>query len=87
MNSLNKNWITEKHIDFEYKKYVLLAYLQHVSENFTENKLYPFLADLVEHYRNLKFLKDSKKNLFEKFPGRISKTDFEQFQLIYEKIV
>jgi hypothetical protein len=87
MNSLNKNWITEKYIDFEYKKYVLLAYLQHVSENFTENKLYPFLADLVEHYRNLRFLKDSKKNLFEKFPGRISKTDFEQFQLIYEKIV
>lgn len=87
MNSLNKNWITEKHIDFEYKKYMLLAYLQHVSENFTENKLYPFLADLVEHYRNLKFLKDSKKNLFEKFPGRISKADFEQFQLIYEKIV
>jgi hypothetical protein len=87
MVSLNKNWITEKHIDFEYKKYVLLAYLQHVSDNFTENKLYPFLADLVEHYRNLKFLKDSKKNLFEKFPGRISKADFEQFQLIYEKIV
>ncbi len=87
MTALNKNWITEKYIDFEYKKYVLLAYLQHVSENFTENKLYPFLSDLVEHYRNLKFLKDSKKNLFEKFPGRISKTDFEQFQLIYEKIV
>ena len=87
MNSLNKNWITEKYIDFEYKKYILLAYLQHVSESFTENKLYPYLADLVEHYRNLKFLRESKKNLFEKFPGRISKADFEQFQLIYEKIV
>lgn len=87
MNSLSKNWITERHIDFEYKKYVLLAYLQHVSENFTENKLYPFLSDLVEHYRNLRFLKDSKKNLFEKFPGRVSRADFEQFQFIYEKIV
>ena len=36
MQFLDKNWITENHIDFEYKKYVLLAYLQHVSEHFTE---------------------------------------------------
>jgi hypothetical protein len=86
MESLSKNWITESHIDFEYKKYLLLAYLQHVSDNFTEHRLYPFLSDLVEHYRNLKVLKDNKKNLFESFPGRAKTVDFEQFKIIYEKL-
>ncbi len=87
MQFLNKNWITENQIDFEYKKYILLAYLQHVSDNFTEYKLYPYLSDLVEHYRNLKSLKDNKKTLFNLFPERMKSADLEQFKLIYEKIV
>jgi len=86
MESLSKNWITESHIDFEYKKYVLLAYLQNVSDNFTEHRLYPFLSDLVDHYRNLKVLKDNKKNLFESFASRAKAVDFEQFKIIYEKL-
>ena len=84
---LNKNWITENHIDFEYKKYVLLAYLQHVSENFTEQRLYPYLSDLVEHYRNLRVLRENKQQLFTQFPERMVKADLEQFKLMYEKIV
>lgn len=87
MEFLNKNWITENRIDFEYKKYVLLAYLQHVSENFTEYRLYPYLSDLVEHYRNLKSLKDNKNHLYNLFPGRVKTADMEQFKIIYEKMV
>src|SRR6185369_12346907 len=86
MESLSKNWITESHIDFEYKKYILLAYLQHVSDNFTEHRLYPFLSDLVEHYRNLKVLQDNKRNLLESFPARAKTMDLEQFKIIYEKL-
>ena len=85
MQFLNKNWITENQIDFEYKKYVLLAYLQHVSENFTEYRLYPYLSDLIEHYRNLKSLKDNKNHLYNLFPERMKGADLEQFKLIYEK--
>jgi len=87
MESLSRNWITEKYIDFEYKKYMLLAYLQHVSENFSDQRLYPYLSDLVEHYRSLKRIKDNKKNLFEKFPERLNGADIEQFKLMYEKMV
>lgn len=86
METLSKNWITESHIDFEYKKYVLLAYLQHVSDNFTEHRLYPFLSDLVEHYRSLKVLKDNKKSLFESFTARAKTIDLEEFKIIYEKL-
>ncbi len=87
MQFLNKNWITENQIDFEYKKYILLAYLQHVSDNFTEYRLYPYLSDLIEHYRNLKSLKDNKQNLYNLFPERMKGADLEQFKLISEKIV
>ncbi len=87
MDKLSSNWITENHIDFEYKKYVLLAYLQHVNENFTENKLYPSLAELMTHYRNVMALRDSKKNFFDSIPERIASADFKNFKLVYEKIL
>ncbi|MFM9027508.1 MAG: hypothetical protein ACKOQ6_05885 [Bacteroidota bacterium] len=87
MDALNRNWITESHIDFEYKKYLLLAYLQHVSANFLENRLYPYLSDLVAHYRDLKALKEEKNHLFNQFPERLSAPDMDHFRLIYEKMV
>ena len=87
MTSLSKNWITETHIDFEYKKYLLLAYLQQVSENFTENKLYPHLGELVSHYRNVVALRDNKKTLFDSFPERMLQADFRNLKMFYEKIL
>ena len=87
MNPLAKNWLTEKHIDFEYKKYVLLAYLQDVDEFFDSNCLYPHLADLISHYKNLIALKENKNNLYNKFPNKITSADFNNFKLVYEKIL
>ncbi len=87
MERLNKDWITEKHIDFEYKKYVLLAYLQHVSECFRTVRLYPPLADLVEHYRTVKSIKENKQQLSSNFPHRLIGFDSEHFRLQYEAIV
>ncbi len=84
---LSANWITEKHIDFEYKKYLLLGYLQRVSERFTESRLYPALSELVSHYRNVVAIRDNKKNLFESFPERLTGTDLSKFNMIYEKLV
>lgn len=83
---LSDNWITEQHIDFEYKKYLLLAYLQHVSERFEEIRLYPALSELVKHYRNLVALRDQKKNLFDAFPEKLTQTDLQHFKLVYEKL-
>ncbi|CAN5367027.1 hypothetical protein BH11BAC2_BH11BAC2_07660 [soil metagenome] len=86
MEKLSENWITENRIDFEYKKYLLLAYLQHVSEKFDETRLYPALGELVQHYRNLVSLRDQKKNLFDSFPEKLSQADFSNFKLVYEKL-
>jgi len=87
MTSLSKNWITEKLIDFEYKRYLLLAYLQQVSEHFGEARLYPSLSELIEHYKNVVALKENKKSLYDSFPERMSSADLSNFRLIYEKIL
>ena len=87
MKDLHKDWLTQGVIDFEYKKYILLAYLQNVKESFNDKKLYPYLSDLLFHYNNLQYIKENKKLLRENFPKQISKADFEKLQLMYDEIV
>lgn len=87
MTQLTPNWITEGLIDVEYKKYVLLAYLQHISKNFDERKIYPFLADLIVHYRNLITLKENKQSVKQTFSRHIKKIDLENFRIEYEKLM
>lgn len=84
---LDKDWLTQGLIDFEYKKYILLAYLQNIKKHFDKVQLYPALSDLVFHYHNLLEFKKNKTLIFEKFPRQISKADFEKLKLNYEKIV
>lgn len=85
MATLHPNWLTEGLLDFEYKKYILLAYLQEVGKNFDEKKLYPKLSELVEHYRNLKTFSDTKTSVANEFPKEISKLDFEKFKVEYQQ--
>ncbi|MDX2196455.1 MAG: hypothetical protein NW207_08555 [Cytophagales bacterium] len=87
MKSLTNNWLTEGLIDFEYKKYILLAYLKEVKNNFDRYKLYPMFSDLIFHYQNLLILRDQKQLLKENFPERLSNTDFENMKVLYEKII
>ncbi len=87
MERLSKDWITENHIDFEYKKYVLLAYLQHVDASFRSVKLYPALADLIEHYKMAKAIKENKSSIAAHFPHRLKGIDGEHFRLEYEKVI
>lgn len=87
MKKLDENWLTKGHIDFEYKKYMLLAYLQSVEKNFTSSRLYPYLGDLVRHYQNLnEFLKNKNAN-DKAFPKKLSNIDLENFMLQYNATV
>jgi len=87
MAALAENWLTEKHIDFEYKKYILLAYLQEVSRNFDSAKIYPWLSDLIAHYRNALEVQENKQQLKKHFPQRISGMDKSKRQLTYEAML
>ena len=87
MAELKQDWLTDGHIDFEYKKYMLLAYMQNVELEFDAKKLYPKFSELVEHYRNLEILKEQKKIALNNFPKEISKLDLEKFKIEYKTIV
>jgi hypothetical protein len=87
MISLSKNWITEGLIDFEYKKYILLAYIQEIKQLFQAYKLYPPLSDLLFHYNNLLLIKDNKNLLKESFPQELSAIELDKLELVYKKII
>jgi hypothetical protein len=86
MATLNQNWLTEGLIDFEYKKYLLLAYLQEVGKQFDEKRLYPKLSELMDHYTNIKVFRDKKIAVSKDFPKEISKLDFEKLKVEYQKL-
>jgi hypothetical protein len=87
MNVLKNNWLTEGLIDFEYKKYQLLAYFKTVKDSFKRVELYPPLADLVFHYRNLVILKQNKLLLRDAFPKELSADSIKNLELSYRQIV
>lgn len=87
MKTLSETWFADGYIDFELKKYTLLAYLQEVNRYFNENKLYPQLADLVFHYNNLVAFRENKQFLQQHFPKRLTKVNLEKLQLVYEQML
>lgn len=84
---LNDNWLTDGLIDFEYKKYMLLAYLQGVRESFSKVELYPYLADIVFHYRNLLALRENKSLIVDHFPKELSLEKLNRLEISYRKII
>ncbi len=87
MKELSKNWFIEGSIDFEYKKYILLDYLQEINRYFDKSKLYPNLTDLIFHFNNLLYFKKNKSMLQQAFPQRLTLADIEAVKLTYQKIV
>ena len=83
MEKLSTDWFLEGTLDFEYKKYILLAYLQHISKEFSEVRLYPAFADLIRHYKNLESFKEQKQSLVKQFPSSLSMEDLQQMKLTY----
>src|SRR3982750_1995250 len=87
MKPLSVNWFIEGYIDFEYKKYILLSYLQEINSHFDNSRLYPNLADLIFHYNNLIDFKKNKSLLQQAFPQRLTQADIDAVKLTYEKII
>lgn len=87
MKNLSDIWFATGYIDFEQKKYTLLAYLQEVNKYFSETRLYPQLADLVFHYNNLIRFKRNKTLLQSNFPKQLTGVDLQQVQLIYQQMI
>ena len=87
MKKLSETWFAEGYIDFELKKYTLLAYLQAINQYFDANKLYPQLADLIFHYNNIIAFRENKRYLQEQFPKKLTGIQIEQLQVLYEQMI
>jgi hypothetical protein len=87
MKTLSETWFADGYIDFELKKYTLLAYLQEVNKYFDQNKLYPQLADVIFHYNNLAAFRENKKFLQEQFPKKLTGVQIEKLQVLYEQMI
>ena len=87
MKKLSETWFAEGYIDFELKKYTLLAYLQEINNGFRENKLYPQLADIIFHYNNMVAFRDNKKLLQDNFPKQLTGMQLEKLTLLYEQVI
>lgn len=87
MKTLSQTWFADGYIDFELKKYTLLAYLQEVNKYFNEAKLYPQLADVIFHYNNVVAFRENKKYLQEQFPKKLTGIQMEKLQLLYEQMI
>ncbi len=87
MEKLSDDWLTDGLIDFEYKKYILLSYLQKVKNSFDKTELYPHLADLVHHYNNLVAFKENKEHLAKNFPSKAEGLDMKKLEIIYHELI
>ncbi|MBO9732204.1 MAG: hypothetical protein J7623_26420 [Chitinophaga sp.] len=87
MGALSETWFADGYIDFELKKYTLLAYLQDINCYFNESKLYPQLADIIFHYNNLVAFRDNKQFLQQQFPKRLTAVNLQKLELLYEQLI
>ncbi len=87
MKTLSETWFADGYIDFELKKYTLLAYLQEVNKYFNQNMLYPQLSDIIFHYNNLVAFRENKKFLQEQFPKKLTGVQIEKLQVLYEQMI
>ncbi|MBC7861487.1 MAG: hypothetical protein IAF38_00855 [Bacteroidia bacterium] len=81
---LSKNWLTEHLIDFEYKKYQLLGYLQQVKDNYQHTRVYPWLAEVIDHYKNLVSVRKNSEELKGGFQKDLKGFNFAEMKLEYE---
>jgi hypothetical protein len=53
---METDWLFQEPIDFEHKKYILLAYLKKIDEIINQNKIYPAFIELSLHLASIQTL-------------------------------
>lgn len=84
MKAKQTDWLTEGPLDFEYRQYALLAYLQTVRQNFGQKRLYPDLSDLQRRYQQSRALQESKQALAARFRRSVTGIDLRSLTLTYQ---
>lgn len=85
MAPLRNDWLTEGIFDFEYKKYVLLSYLQQVDQQFTKNYYFPHFNELRFHFQSCVGLRSNKEAIKMAFPKTLKGINTKDMRLEYEE--
>ena len=84
LDKLDNNWYSQGWIDFELKKYKLLAYLQKADAFFKQSKLFPVLSELIQHYNHLNSYKNNQNDLEKKLQKEIESIDLKKMKIIFK---
>ncbi len=83
MYALGKNWFIEPAIDFELKKYRLLAYLQQAERQLSQKTLFPLVEDLSGQVNNLETYIQRRNELEQMLRKTPEGLDFASGKLLY----
>lgn len=72
--------------DYEATQFTILNGLRKIRQDFTQNKIYPPLSDLIELYHTLKKITQSSQGLKDELPKRIKEIDLKGKRIIYEPL-
>ncbi|MEX0600142.1 MAG: hypothetical protein WD205_05830 [Rhodothermales bacterium] len=85
MTEWNLDLFTSAVDDFERAQYRILGNLQEAKRDFSNNRIYPHLGNLVSIHGTLRTILENTDNLKDAAPGIITDVDLESGQVIYEK--
>lgn len=79
--------LVDRDLDPEYRKYMLLAFLQRIGQRFREKRLYPYLNELKKQYTEFLSFRGKKEEMHSSFPRELSGIDLEKQQLYYRTLI
>lgn len=85
MSEWNLDLFTSAIDDFERAQYQILSNLQRARQQFSHNRIYPYLGELVHLYGTLQKIVSSSEGLREALPGKIKDVDLDAKEVIYEQ--
>lgn len=78
---LDSTWFANSPLDFEHKKWLLLAYTQNIHKNFVDKIIFPYLNDIKYHLSNLDKWQTTREVIIKK---ELRGIDWENLTLLYD---
>lgn len=86
MNDLTLEMFISAQRDYESSQFHILSGLQKIRKSFTQNRIYPPLAELIELYQTLKKITQSSGDIAQELPKQIKEIDLKNKRLLYEPL-
>ena len=86
MNALNLELFIGAQRDMESSQLHILSGLRQIRKDFSQNKIYPPLSELIELYGTLKTISKRGNDIRQELPKRIKGIDLEEKRIIYEQL-